>query len=144
MRADNLMPGDLVKSFGNIEEVYMIDASSEDEEKQLINYRNASEFKPIKLTPDILRKNGFKEKIDDGELIFTYTLTAKEVSRLSREDDEEKADYIVNLYVSFDECTESEPKLSLLDICTSFPINYVHDLQHFMKQIKLDKKIINA
>ena len=75
MKANNLMPGDLVKSFGNIEEVFMVDASSEDEKDQLINYRSASEFEPIKLTPDILRKNGFKEVRDDGELIFIYILS---------------------------------------------------------------------
>lgn len=146
MRADNLMPGDLVKSFGIIEEVFMVDASAEDEKDQLINYRSASEFEPIKLTPDILRKNGFKEEKDEDELIFTYTLTEKEAARLSRDNEEEVdySGYIIRLYVSFDECTESEPELSLLDICTSFPIDYVHELQHFMKQVKLDKKIIKA
>ena len=144
MKADNLMPGDLVKSFGIIEEVFMVDASFEDEEDQLINYRSASEFEPITLTPDILRKNRFKEEKDEDELIFTYTLTEKEAARLSRDNEEEVdySGYIIKLYVSFDACTESEPELSLLDICTSFPIDYVHDLQHFMKQNKLDKKII--
>lgn len=62
MKADNLMPGDLVKSFGIIEEVFMVDASFEDEEDQLINYRSASEFEPITLTPDILRKMDSRKK----------------------------------------------------------------------------------
>ena len=146
MKAYDLMPGDLVKSFGIIEEVFMVDASSEDEKDQLINYRSASEFEPITLTPDILRKNGFKEEIGEDELIFTYTLTKKEAARLSRDDEEEVdySSYIIKLYVSFDAGTESEPELSLLDICTSLPIDYVHDLQHYMKQVKLDKKIIKA
>lgn len=144
MKAYNLMPGDLVKSFGIIEEVFMVDTSSENEKDQLINYRSSSDFEPIKLTPDVLRKNGFMEEKDEDELIFTYTLTKKEVARHFR-DCGEKIDYsryIVKLYVAFDIYTESEPELSFLDICTSFPIDYVHDLQHFMKQVKLDKKII--
>lgn len=143
MKADNLMPGDLVKSFGIIEEVFMVDASSEDENDQLINYRSASEFEPIILTPDILIKNGFKDEKDEDELIFTYTLTKKEAARLFRDNEEEVdySSYIIKLYVSFTE-SEGEPELSLLDICTSVPIDYVHDLQHYMKQFKLDKKII--
>lgn len=152
MKACDLMPGDLVKSFGVIEEVFMVDASSEDEKDQLINYRSASEFEPITLTPNILRKNGFKEEIGEDELIFTYTLTKKEAARLSRDNEEEVdySGYIIKLYVSFTESGE-EPELSILDICTSLPIDYVctslpidyvHDLQHYMKQIKLDKKII--
>lgn len=145
MRAEELMPGDLVKSFGVIEEVFMVDASSEDEIDQLINYRSASEFEPIKLTPDILRKNGFEEEKDEDELIFTYTLTEKEAARLSRDNEAEVdySSYIIKLYISFTE-SEDEPELSLLDICTSVPIDYVHDLQHYMKQFKLDKKIIKA
>ena len=70
MKAYDLMPGDLVKSFGIIEEVFMVDASSEDEKDQLINYRSASEFEPITLTPDILRKNGFKEEKTKSTIHF--------------------------------------------------------------------------
>jgi hypothetical protein len=62
MNAKDLMPGDLVMSFGQETEVWMVDASHEDEEDQLINYLDACEFEPIPITPEYLEKNGFSSK----------------------------------------------------------------------------------
>ena len=103
-------------------------------------------FQPIPLTPDILRKNWFMEESNQGdeEITFYYILTKEEMDKFSRYEEccaEEDFDYIIRLFVSFDKITESDPEISFMDCCISFPINYVHDLQHFMKNFGLDKRI---
>lgn len=122
MNAKDLMPGDLVMSFGRETEVWMVDASHEDEKDQLINYLEAHEFEPIPITPEYLEKNGFDSNCDDEH---TYDFYDYENFSISRHFLDDKDHWIITVNA---ECESA-------CVCK---INYIHELQHAMKTIQDD------
>ena len=126
MNAKDLMPGDLVMLFGQVTEVWMVDASHEDEEDQLINYLDASEFEPIPLTPEYLEKNGFSSKPNKEHTYDYYVYENLSISRHFWNDED-------NWVVVADAGYESA------GLCR---INYIHELQHILKSIQNDVYLI--
>ena len=122
MNAKDLMPGDLVMSFGQETEVWMVDASHEDEEDQLINYLDACEFEPIPITPEYLEKNGFSSKPNKEHTYDYYVYENLSISRHFWNDED-------NWIVVADAGYESA------GLCR---INYIHELQHILKSIQND------
>lgn len=125
MKAKDLMPGDLVMSFGQVTEVWMVDTSHEDEEDQLINYLDASEFEPIPLTPEILEKNSFL-KVEG----IVYPSHSVGISFLYRDTPEGLRIFVQNACVGGSTCT-------MIKTC-----KYVHEVQHMIKMCDIEKEII--
>lgn len=119
MNAKILMPGDLVMAFGQVTEVWMLDASHEDEKDQFINYLDAREFEPIPLTKDILEKIGFS-----GDVYLWIDV------------DNEKT----LVYYPFEHrlTLEYGDKIEILFKCHCFS---VHELQHALKLCGIEKEI---
>lgn len=126
MNAKNLMPGDLVMSFGQVTEVWMVDASHEDEKDQLINYLDAREFKPIPITPEYLEKNGFISKPNKEHTYDYYEYENLSISRHFWNDEDNWIVVVESGYESAGLCR----------------INYIHDLQHVLKSIQDDVYIM--
>lgn len=125
METKELMPGDLVMSFGKVTGVWMVDASHEDEEDQLINYLDASEFEPIPLTIEILDKNGFgfvDTSNDEYSSVWTgwWILEGLELG-----------------------CCDNSKFPVFFNIAdTNVKVNYVHELQHALKICGIEKDIV--
>ena len=122
MNAKNLMPGDLVMSFGKEVEVWMVDASHEDENDQLINYSDAREFSPIPITPEYLEKNGF---VSNCNKEHTYDYYEYENLSISRHFWNDEDNWIVVAEAGYESA----------GLCR---INYIHELQHILKSIQDD------
>lgn len=122
MNAKDLMPGDLVMSFGQVTEVWMVDASHEDEKDQLINYLDAREFEPIPITPEYLEKNGFNPKPNKEHTFDYYEYENLSISRHFWDD---KDHWIVVAEAGYESA----------GLCR---INYIHELQHILKSIQDD------
>jgi hypothetical protein len=125
MKAENLMNGDWVMSFGQVTEVWMVDTSHEDEEDQLINYLDASEFEPIPLTPKILEKNSFL-KVES----IVYDEPRIGVSYLYRDTPEGLRIFVQNACVGGPTCT-------MIKTC-----KYVHEVQHMIKMCDIEKTFV--
>ena len=91
-----------------------------------MNYLRLSECKPIPLTPEILKKNGFKHYVteEDGDCFD------------NREGD---------LYYCLNRTADGY--MSCIDVTHSFTISglikYVHELQHILRLCGLDKLVNN-
>ena len=125
MNAKDLMPGDLVMSFGQETEVWMVDASHEDEEDQLINYLDASEFEPIPLTAEILEKNSFL-KVEG----IVYPSHSVGISFLYRYTPEGLRIFVQNACVGGPTCT-------MIKTC-----KYVHEVQHMIKMCDIERTFV--
>lgn len=125
MKAEDLMPGDLVMSFGQVTEVWMVDTSHEDEEDQLINYLDASEFEPIPITPEILEKNSFL-KVEG----IVYPSHSVGISFLYRDTPEGLRIFVQNACVGGPTCT-------MIKTC-----KYVHEVQHMIKMCDIEKTFV--
>lgn len=125
MKAENLMNGDFVMSFGQVTKVWMVDVSHEDEEKQLINYLDAREFEPIPITPEILEKNSFLkvEKIE-------YPYHRIGISFLYIQTPEGLRIFIQNAHVGELTCT-------MIKTC-----KYVHEVQHMIKMCDIERTFV--
>ena len=129
MNVKDLMPDDLVMSFGQVTEVWMVDASHEDEKDQFINYLDAREFEPIPITPEILEKNRFVydenreawEQIPNDGYGICY----------------EDNTYLFSLGI-FDPFNRN----SDITYHTIAEIKYVHELQHIIKQCGIKREIV--
>ena len=126
MNAKDLMPGDLVMSFGQETKVWMVDTSHEDEKDQLINYLDAREFEPIPITPEYLEKNGF---ISNCNKEHTYDFYNYENFSISRHFWDDKDHWVIAVNAEYEAA----------GLCT---INYIHELQHAMKTIQDDVYLI--
>ena len=120
MNAKNLMPGDLVMAFGQVTEVWMLDASHEEEKDQLINYIDAREFEPIPITPEYLKKNGFISNCDKDHTYDFYNYRKFSISRHFWDDKDHWVIAIKAVYEAGELCE----------------INYIHELQHAMKTMQ--------
>ena len=129
MKAEDLMNGDWVMLFGQVTEVWMVDASHEDEEgrpiDQLINYLDASEFEPIPLTPEILEKNSFL-KVEAIE----YPSHSVGISFLYRDTPEGLRIFVQNACVGGPTCT-------MIKTC-----KYVHEVQHMIKMCDIERTFV--
>lgn len=125
MKAEDLMNGDWVMSFGQVTEVWMVDTSHEDEEDQLINYLDASEFEPIPLTPKILEKNSFL-KVEG----IVYPSRRVGISFLYRYTPEGLRIFVQNACVGGPTCT-------MIKTC-----KYVHEAQHMIKMCDIEKTFV--
>lgn len=122
MNAKDLMPGDLVMSFGQVTEVWMVDASHEDEKDQLINYSDAREFEPIPITPEYLEKNGFVSNCNKEHTYDYYDYGNIGISRHFWDDNDH---WVVEAKADYESAGISE-------------INYIHELQHILKTVHDD------
>ena len=125
MKAENLMNGDLVMSFGQVTKVWMVDVSHEDEEVQLINYLDAREFEPIPITTEIFEKNSFL-KVE----AFEYPSHRVGISFLYRVTPEGLRIFIQNARVG-------EPTCTMIKTC-----KYVHEVQHMIKMCDIERTFV--
>ena len=126
MNAKDLMPGDLVMSFGKEVEVWMVDTSHEDEKDQLINYLDAREFSPIPITPEYLEKRGFISNCNKEHTYDFYKYENLSISRYFWNDED---NWIVVAEAGYESA----------GLCR---INYIHELQHILKSIQDDVYIM--
>lgn len=123
MKAENLMTGDFVMSFGQVTEVWTVDTSYEEE--QLINYLDAREFEPIPITPEILEKNSFL-KVET----FEYPSHRVGISFLYRDTPEGLRIFVQNAHAG-------EPTCTMIKTC-----KYVHEVQHMIKMCDIERTFV--
>lgn len=140
MKATDLMIGDWVLHFGEVAQIVGI---------RIDNYTNSPYFKtnihdtwyesgvdgiePIPLTPEILEKNGFSEPADagDGTLICGMSIPPYKLTFQS----------IFGLPVLTIEDVVDEDNLHTCLVLKD-EIYSVHELQHALKQCRIEKEIV--
>lgn len=146
MKAEELMIGDLVYyCYANLFVTKVIDVCSHGEEhfirckrdeKDIYKQDQLEDFhvgilRPIPLTPEILKKNGFKlnEAVEDYYCIYNGI-----DGRVSLCNDKE----YMNTNNAWDVHIDSE------NYCTiaNCELTYLHELQHILRLCKIDKEII--
>lgn len=87
-----------------------------------------SEIEPIPLTPEILEKNGFEKTRGMGETIYTFS---------------DNTEYYA---IAIDEYSDTIWRVEYTNCEFNFPlirnmVCYVHELQHCLKLVGIDKEI---
>lgn len=135
MKATDLMIGDWVMSLREDhsgEYCQVIDISHHDtvllEYHRTNYYTNIEHIKPISITEEVLKKNGFME-IEEGYYKWD-----------SHGDDEESEVHyeVVRVYLD----SKITANVKSLNICEfNGIVNYVHELQHALRLCEIDKEI---
>lgn len=92
-------------------------------------YRDAflTDIKPIPITPEILKKNGFYYDTEDDSFIIRSSIYGNLIYQIRICNIDDKGYFQVYI---------------LTDLCsTTICIEYVHDLQHLLRLCKVDKEI---
>lgn len=93
------------------------------------------DLQPIPLTVEILEKNEFE---------LDKELTKEDENKWYKhyfKDPLPNINGIVALYISFDE-EDQNPELSYVQMVDSLPFKYVHQLQHILKDLQIEKEVI--
>ena len=125
MRIEDLMINDWVFNTHNnkpeqVQEILTV-SNCDNGNSVMLDYNdiyNEDDIEPIKLTPEILEKNGFKKEIDEDKIHNIYTLTENSTS-------------LGIVYAR-----------SVFQWFYPIDIKYVHKLQHIMRLCGIDKQII--
>lgn len=123
IEAENLRIGDIVRYEKNIITVQAIGTNYEEgfiKDKYNVGY-NCNELDPIPLTPEILRKNDFKEEVEGT--YFTIPIKARAGSSLARYLAVERKKYAWAIFIKYYNVT------GYALLCH---VKYAHELQHIL------------
>ena len=127
MKSTDLMIGDWIQyiSFVSIESICNEDICSYRNNEGYVYTANISNLKPISLTPEILEKNGYKRRNNEG---FLFCLDEERELYIDVLDGE-IANYFRNI--------SGDYEWHLIACC-----KYVHQLQHALRLCGVDKEIV--
>ena len=134
MKASDLEIRDLFLYKGNIVEVVSIDGGTETawiDGKKVSALRKIDDLQPILLTPEILEKSGIVYDYEETECVADYTYVNIKGYQFHDDDNGVLIDYcnghinIINDFIG----------------TIAMDINYVHELQHVLRLLKIGKEI---